>query len=77
MENTKDGPELIELSDRQKEQSRPIPEMIGFTFYHKPGNEHEIDGYRYSIRVGNRSFRVLVLECEGDQSIEKLKPGEV
>jgi hypothetical protein len=51
----------IKTNDHQL-AGRFAPEVVGFGFYHQPGDELAVNGFKSTIRIGDKTFQVEVSE---------------
>jgi hypothetical protein len=54
---------LVFDSDREKD-GVPTPEAINFIICHEPDNKLAVNGFEYVIRLGGKTFQILVREGE-------------
>lgn len=71
--------QLLKSSDRHV-CGEFAPEVIGFSFFHLPKDESAVNGFKFDIRIGEKSFNIKVLEGESkdenSQSVAYLASGD-
>ena len=50
-----------------------VPEVVEFGFFHPPGDENEVNGLKYIIRTGNKTFQLEVSEGKRPEAQDRNK----